>query len=98
MFHLCTTLVVISAIIMVTAFATHPTIALFTLSYVIVALSYGITRLSITSDPIEIWAAPTSRARIEKDYFDSRFQPFYRTEQIYIKSVGLDKVEEIFQP
>ena len=74
------------------AFATHPTIALFTLSYVIVALSYGITRLSITSDPIEIWAAPTSRARIEKDYFDSRFQPFYRTEQIYIKSVGLDKI------
>ena len=74
------------------AFATHPTVALFAISYVIVALGYGITSLSITSDPIEIWAAPTSRARIEKDYFDSRFQPFYRTEQIYIKSVGLDKI------
>ncbi|XP_053973229.1 NPC intracellular cholesterol transporter 1 homolog 1b-like [Hylaeus volcanicus] len=74
------------------AFAKYPVIALFTISYVILGLSYGITRLSVTSDPIEIWAAPSSRSRIEKDYFDSHFQPFYRTEQIYIKSVGLDKV------
>lgn len=56
-------------------------------------LSFGIKYLSITSNPIEIWAAPTSRARIEKNYFDSHFQPFYRTEQVYIKSVGLDKVK-----
>ncbi|XP_043263992.1 NPC intracellular cholesterol transporter 1 homolog 1b-like [Colletes gigas] len=74
------------------AFAEYPIITLFTISYIILALSYGITRLSITSDPIEIWAAPTSRARIEKNYFDSHFQPFYRTEQVYIKSVGVDKV------
>ncbi|XP_076173454.1 NPC intracellular cholesterol transporter 1 homolog 1b isoform X2 [Ptiloglossa arizonensis] len=74
------------------AFAKYPIIALFTISYVILGLCYGITYLSVTSDPIEIWAAPTSRARIEKDYFDSRFQPFYRTEQVYIKSVGLDKI------
>ncbi|XP_017791086.1 PREDICTED: Niemann-Pick C1 protein-like [Habropoda laboriosa] len=74
------------------AFATRPTVVLFTCSYVILGLSYGITFLSVISNPIEIWAAPTSRARIEKDYFDSHFQPFYRTEQIYIKAVGLDKV------
>lgn len=82
-------------IICSTAFAKYPIIALFTISYVILGLCYGITYLSVTSDPIEIWAAPTSRARIEKDYFDSRFQPFYRTEQVYIKSVGLDKVKLI---
>ncbi|XP_076621985.1 NPC intracellular cholesterol transporter 1 homolog 1b [Colletes latitarsis] len=74
------------------AFAEYPIIILFTISYIILALSYGINQLSITSDPIEIWAAPTSRARIEKNYFDSHFQPFYRTEQVYMKSVGLDKV------
>ncbi|XP_076237952.1 NPC intracellular cholesterol transporter 1 homolog 1b [Calliopsis andreniformis] len=74
------------------AFAKRPTIVLFTLSYVILGLSYGVTQLSIISDPIEIWAAPTSRARIEKNYFDSRFGPFYRSEQVYIKSIGLDKV------
>ncbi|XP_078051563.1 NPC intracellular cholesterol transporter 1 homolog 1b-like, partial [Augochlora pura] len=74
------------------AFATHPGLTLFISSYVILGLSYGITQLIVVSDPIEIWAAPTSRARLEKDYFDSHFQPFYRTEQIYIKSVGVDKV------
>ncbi|OAD57255.1 Niemann-Pick C1 protein, partial [Eufriesea mexicana] len=74
------------------AFATRPIIVLFAFSYIILGLSYGITYLSVTSNPIEIWAAPTSRARIEKDYFDSHFQPFYRTEQIYIKAVNLDKV------
>ncbi|XP_076281170.1 NPC intracellular cholesterol transporter 1 homolog 1b [Lasioglossum baleicum] len=73
-------------------FATHPAMTLFLSSYVILGLSYGITQLIVVSDPIEIWAAPTSRARLEKDYFDTHFQPFYRTEQIYIKSVGIDKV------
>nr|XP_033199413.1 NPC intracellular cholesterol transporter 1 homolog 1b-like [Bombus vancouverensis nearcticus] len=61
-------------------------------SYVILGLSYGMTYLSITSNPIEILAAPTSRARLEKNYLDSHFQPLYRTEQIYIKSVGLGKI------
>ncbi|XP_076646594.1 NPC intracellular cholesterol transporter 1 homolog 1b [Halictus rubicundus] len=73
-------------------FATYPAMTLFLCSYVILGLSYGITQLIVVSDPIEIWAAPTSRARLEKDYFDSHFQPFYRTEQIYIKTVGIDKV------
>ncbi|XP_076547894.1 NPC intracellular cholesterol transporter 1 homolog 1b [Osmia lignaria lignaria] len=73
-------------------FAKYPGIVLVIFSYVLLGLSYGIQYLSITSDPIEIWAAPTSRARIEKDYYDSHFQPFYRAEQIYIKSVGLEKV------
>ncbi|KYN10247.1 PREDICTED: Niemann-Pick C1 protein-like isoform X1 [Trachymyrmex cornetzi] len=75
-----------------TAFAKYPIITLFTISYIILGLSYGITYLSVTVNPIEIWAAANSRARVEKDYFDSRFQPFYRTEQIFIKSIGLDKI------
>lgn len=76
-----------------TVFAKYPIIFLLVFVYIIVRLSFGIKYLSITSNPIEIWAAPTSRARIEKNYFDSHFQPFYRTEQVYIKSVGLDKVK-----
>jgi len=52
--------------------------------------------LSVTVNPIEIWAAPKSRSRIEKDYFDNRFQPFYRTEQIYIKAEHLDEVRRLF--
>ncbi|KAL6255124.1 hypothetical protein P5V15_013454 [Pogonomyrmex californicus] len=75
-----------------TAFAKYPIITLFTISYVVLGLSYGIMFLSVTVNPIEIWAAPNSRSRIEKDFYDNRFQPFYRTEQIYIKSVGLSKI------
>ncbi|XP_072764565.1 NPC intracellular cholesterol transporter 1 homolog 1b isoform X2 [Anoplolepis gracilipes] len=75
------------------AFSKYPVITLFTISYIVIGLSYGINYLSVTVNPIEIWAAPDSRSRIEKDYFDSRFEPFYRTEQIFIKSVGLNKIK-----
>lgn len=75
-----------------TVFAKYPIITLFTISYIVVGLCHGIKYLSVTVNPIEIWAAPSSRSRLEKDYFDNRFQPFYRTEQIYIKSVGVNKV------
>ncbi|XP_036144455.1 NPC intracellular cholesterol transporter 1 homolog 1b [Monomorium pharaonis] len=76
-----------------TAFAKYPIISLFTTSYIVLGLSYGIMYLSVTVNPIEIWAAPSSRSRIEKNYYDNRFQPFYRTEQIYIKSVDVDKIK-----
>ncbi|KAJ4438122.1 hypothetical protein ANN_14061 [Periplaneta americana] len=72
-------------------FASHPTIVLFASSWVVLALGYGAFDLNVTTDPVEIWAAPESRSRIEKEYFDSRFEPFYRTEQVFVKTVGLDK-------
>ncbi|XP_070161109.1 NPC intracellular cholesterol transporter 1 homolog 1b [Polyergus mexicanus] len=75
------------------AFAKYPDYNLFVISYIVLGLSYGINYLSVTVNPIEIWAAPNSRSRVEKDYFDNHFQPFYRTEQIFIKSVGLDTIE-----
>lgn len=50
------------------------------------ALGHGIKYLKITTDPVELWAAPNSRSRIERDTFDSNFEPFYRIEQIIIKS------------
>lgn len=58
------------------------------------ALAHGILLIKITTDPVEIWAAPKSRSRIEKQYYDSRFEPFYRTEQIIFTSVGLDEVSQ----
>lgn len=64
-------------------------------SWVIAGLSYGALQLQITVDPVELWASPSSRSRIEKDYFDSRFGPFYRTNQIFIKPNKLDKVSQL---
>ncbi|XP_031634860.1 NPC intracellular cholesterol transporter 1 isoform X2 [Contarinia nasturtii] len=50
------------------------------------AMGHGIIYLKITTDPVELWAAPNSRSRIEREFFDSNFEPFYRIEQIIIKS------------
>lgn len=74
------------------AFAKYPDVILFIISYIVLGLSYGVNYLLITVNPIEIWASPNSRSRIEKDYFDNKFEPFYRTEQIFIKSISLDIV------
>ncbi|XP_074112433.1 NPC intracellular cholesterol transporter 1 homolog 1b-like [Cotesia typhae] len=71
-------------------FAKYPTVSLCLISYVLVGLSYGSMYLQITINPIEIWSSPQSRSRAERDYFDSHFTPFYRTEQVFIKSVGLE--------
>ena len=38
----------------------------------------------MTTDPVELWSPPTSESRLEKDYFDKHFGPFYRTEQIIL--------------
>ncbi|CAG9821327.1 unnamed protein product [Phaedon cochleariae] len=60
---------------------------------VIAVLSGGITFLKVTTDPVELWAAPNSQSRLEKDFFDQNFGPFYRTNQIFIKTVGIDPFE-----
>ena len=50
------------------------------------ALSFGLFFFSVTTDPVQLWSSPNSQARLEKDYFDSHFGPFYRTEQIIVKA------------
>ncbi|XP_058790036.1 NPC intracellular cholesterol transporter 1 homolog 1b-like [Phymastichus coffea] len=73
-------------------FAKHPVSSIAIIVNIVFICAFGVSYLTITSNPIEIWAAPSSRCRVEKDYFDQHFQPFYRTEQIFIKSVGLESV------
>ena len=55
-------------------------------------LCIGMVKMEITTDPVELWAGAKSRSRIEKDFYDSTFRPFYRTEQIIIKAKNLDTV------
>lgn len=56
------------------------------------ALTCGVLYLEVTIDPVELWAAPESRSRQEKDYFDANFSPFYRTEQVILHAEGLEPV------
>ena len=48
-------------------------------------LSAGIMKFEITTDTVKLWSAPNSQARLEKNYYDQHFGPFYRTEQIIIQ-------------
>ncbi|XP_012239099.1 NPC intracellular cholesterol transporter 1 isoform X3 [Bombus impatiens] len=75
-----------------TACASRPWFVLFVGFLFIISLGHGIKYIHVTTDPVELWAAPQSRSRIEKEYFDQRFEPFYRTEQIIITSIGLPNI------
>lgn len=72
--------------------AEHPWTVLIVGALLSIGLSCGILFLKVTTDPVELWAAPHSRSRVEKEFFDSHFQPFYRTEMLIIRPVGVDKV------
>ena len=61
-------------------------------------LSFGLFFFSVTTDPVKLWSAPNSRARLEKNYFDENFGPFYRTEQILVKAKPLVKEFNITVP
>lgn len=64
---------------------------------IIVGLQVGLIYLKVITNPVEIWAAPHSRSRQEKDFFDTNFQPFYRTNQIFIKTKNLASVTLFFE-
>lgn len=66
--------------------ATYPLPVIFLSVVFAVGLSTGIIYLQVTTDPIELWASPSSRSRVEKDFFDSNFRPFYRASQVIIKA------------
>ncbi|GLG97656.1 hypothetical protein R5R35_004762 [Gryllus longicercus] len=72
--------------------ASNPWLVLFLGLCVVVGLGHGIKYMKVTTDPVELWASPTSRSRVEREYFDSHFEPFYRTEQVIIRAVGLPNI------
>ncbi|XP_072021310.1 NPC intracellular cholesterol transporter 1-like [Amphiura filiformis] len=64
--------------------AGHPIIVILITIVVVTCFSVGIMFLEVTTDPVELWSPPASRSRLEKNYFDSSFGPFYRTEMLII--------------
>ncbi|XP_063873774.1 NPC intracellular cholesterol transporter 1-like isoform X1 [Scylla paramamosain] len=73
-----------------TVVAKHPFLFLVLGACLIITLSIGVAFLKVTTDPVELWASPTSKTRQHKDYFDSHFSPFYRTTQIIITPKGYE--------
>lgn len=72
--------------------AEHPLTILIPGILVTLGLSCGIVFLKVTTDPVELWASPTSRSRVEKDYFDEKFGPFYRNEQLIVTAKNLPNI------
>uniref|UniRef100_A0A6J0SY82 NPC intracellular cholesterol transporter 1 n=1 Tax=Pogona vitticeps TaxID=103695 RepID=A0A6J0SY82_9SAUR len=53
---------------------------------IIVMCASGLTFVKLTTNPIDLWSSPSSQARKEKEYFDTHFGPFFRTEQLIIQA------------
>jgi Niemann-Pick C1 protein len=59
----------------------------FTVVFVCVGLlNLGWKKFEIEVDPVRLWVAPNSESKLQKDFFDENFGPFYRTEQIFVTS------------
>lgn len=60
----------------------------------IIVLGYGICYLKITVDPVKLWSSPNSQCRQEREFFNSKFKPFFRTTQVIIVPKGLPNVNK----
>lgn len=53
--------------------ATYPLSVLFVGLIFVVIFCSGLAFFTIRTNPVELWSAPNSQARREKDYFDQHF-------------------------
>ncbi|XP_065103484.1 NPC1-like intracellular cholesterol transporter 1 isoform X2 [Paramisgurnus dabryanus] len=67
-----------------TLMAHHPLKVLLACLVVVLVFAVGIINIELTTDPVQLWSAPNSRARREKDFHDLHFDPFYRTNQLIL--------------
>ena len=62
----------------------HPWIVIVIATLLIGAFCGGMYFFHLTSAPIDLWSAPTSQTRLEKNKYDATFVPFYRTTQVIV--------------
>lgn len=71
-----------------TIMARYPKTVIFICLLAVVAFSTGLMKIELTTDPVQLWSAPDSRARREKDFHDQHFDPFFRTNQLILTAPG----------
>lgn len=54
----------------------------------VAVLAAGLKSIELTTDPVDLWSAPNSRARKEKAFHDAHFDPFFRTNQLILTAPG----------
>ncbi|XP_060804008.1 NPC intracellular cholesterol transporter 1 homolog 1b-like [Amyelois transitella] len=68
--------------------SSNPILVIMLTSWITFFMAIGVYNLNLTSNPIELWSAPDSRSRQELNYFNSRFGPFYRAAQVFLRFDG----------
>ncbi|CAL8347091.1 unnamed protein product [Lota lota] len=71
-----------------TLMASHPLKVLLAAAIVVAIFATGLMHIELTTDPVQLWSAPNSRARKEKDFHDKYFDPFFRTNQLILTAPG----------
>ncbi|XP_041956873.1 NPC1-like intracellular cholesterol transporter 1 [Alosa sapidissima] len=64
--------------------AENPVKVLLACLVVVVVFAIGLYKIELTTDPVQLWSSPISRARREKDFHDQHFDPFFRTNQLIL--------------
>ena len=64
--------------------AKYPLLTLAAVASLSVGLSYGLAFLRVTDNPLELWSNKLSRSRVEKDFYEESFGPFYRVAHVII--------------
>ncbi|KAG6855074.1 hypothetical protein C0991_006003 [Blastosporella zonata] len=68
----------------------------FCLVFVVVGLlNVGWQKFEIETDPVRLWVSPSSESKLQKEYFDKNFGPFYRTEQIFVTSAPVEETNNL---
>lgn len=67
--------------------ATSPFLTFAAMFTAVGLLNLGWKKFSIETDPVRLWVAPDSSSKLEKDYFDQHFGPFYRVQHMFISSL-----------
>ncbi|KAI9574905.1 patched family-domain-containing protein [Boletus coccyginus] len=47
-------------------------------------LNLGWKKFDIETDPVRLWVSPDSESKLQKEFFDEHFGPFYRAQQIFV--------------
>lgn len=67
-----------------TMVASHPIKVILISLIAVLVLSFGLVFIKLTTDPVELWSSPNSRAMKEKAFHDANFDHFFRTNQIIL--------------
>ena len=66
--------------------ASSPWLTFSVIFLIIGTLNVGWKHFEVETDPVRLWVAPNSESRLQKEFFDENFGPFYRTEQVFVTS------------